>query len=162
LSNSDINLVNRYCEFVAIQRDVSKKMKITDWKWSYDEIGISLKSDNSSHSFIYFGTSKEDINYIKVGLSKGLRKETEYEKIEPELISLVIESLKKGKAVYVSEIPKRVDAKKDVVVKSPPPPLTDNTNHTLDVLSRYSKMIYGKEKEDKSNSSTITTDITYV
>ena len=101
LSNSDVNLVNRYCEFVAVQRDVSKKMKISDWKWSYDEIGISLKSDNSSHSFIYFGTSKEDINYIKTGLSNGLRKETEYEKIEPELISLVIESLKKGKAVIL-------------------------------------------------------------
>lgn len=166
---SDTDKIGRFCDFMTVLRDVTKPMKIEDWKWSLDEIGISIRSDNASRNFIYFGTDSNDVDEIKKGLHNKLRKETEYKKIEPKFINSVMESLKKGKPIYVSTDEKR----KDVTFKSPPPPLTTiigeqkkgvlntDSNHTLEVLNRYAQMRYGKGL-DEPKDTIITTETVYI
>lgn len=100
-------IVGRYCDFVGMQRDITKPVRPEDWKWSNDEIGISIKSDNSNHNFVYFGSDEDDIEEIKKGLKNGLRKETEYKELSAELRSMIMESLKRGAPVNSTTQEKR-------------------------------------------------------
>ena len=75
LTSSENDSIGRYCDYMAIPRDITKPISPDSWKWNEDAIGLSFKSDNASESIIYFGTNENDGNEIKDLYGKGLGKE---------------------------------------------------------------------------------------
>lgn len=108
--------IGRYCDFVGVPRDVSKPIKLEDWKWSTDEIGLSITSDNANGNFIYFGTSISDEKLIRQELMIGKRDFIEYKKLDRELWLTIMEALKMGGKTNTSsvEILKCLPSPKDV------------------------------------------------
>lgn len=108
--------IGRYCDFVGVQRDVSKPIKLEDWKWSTDEIGLSITSDNANGNFIYFGTTKSDEKLIRQELMIGKRDFIEFKKLDRELWLTIMETLKMGGKTNTStvEVLKCLPSPKDI------------------------------------------------
>ena len=181
-------LIGRYCDYVAIPRDITKPVGYKDWKWSTDDIGLSFRSDNASHNFVYFGTDENDGDEIIEGLKNGFRHETIYKPIDQGLKNMVMESLKIGKPTNRSMEAKRESAiivsKEELITKPnpaissfdmskclPAPSNAEIAKQTIlgltaygSVLERFIDKKFGTapDKEDKKTESIVVADVVYV
>lgn len=175
--------IGRYCDYMAIPRDITKPISPDNWKWNEDAIGLSFKSDNASESIIYFGTEEKDGEKIRELFNKGLRTETiSYKKLDQTLRNTVMETLRVGKIPTDKTTIEKRNVGVSASVQAPPPLLPrmclpspeavtkpeQKTNY-MDVLARYARMIYGKEEEhpaeellSNGKEKTITTETVYV
>lgn len=157
--------VGRYCDFVAVPRDVSKPINPYNWGWNEDEIGLFLKSDNVSSNIIYFGTDEQDAGEIRKGILEGKRKLIPIKRLDQDVRNLVLETLKYGIPSYATNKTKGNPlVKRDTTTKCLPSP--DNVtggrqfkspvdymaviNRYLDIKEKKEESIMSKKKEKET------------
>ena len=157
--------VGRYCDFVAVPRDVSKPINPHNWGWNEDDIGLFLKSDNISSNIIYFGTDEQDADEIRKGILEGKRKLIPIKRLDQDVRNLVLETLKYGMPSYATNKTKGNPLeKRDTTTKCLPS--TDNVtggrqfkssidymcilNRYLDIKEKKEEAIASKKKEKET------------
>lgn len=150
--------VGRYCDFVAVPRDVSKPINPHNWGWNEDDIGLFLKSDNISSNIIYFGTDEQDADEIRKGVLEGKRKLIPIKRLDQDVRNLVLETLKYGMPSYATNKTKGNPLeKRDTTTKCLPSP--DNVTggrqfkSSIDYMSVLNRYLDIKEKKEEAIAS---------
>ena len=150
--------VGRYCDFVAVPRDVSKPINPHNWGWNEDDIGLFLKSDNISSNIIYFGTDEQDADEIRKGILEGKRKLIPIKRLDQDVRNLVLETLKYGMPSYATNKTKGNPLeKRDTTTKCLPSP--DNVTggrqfkSSIDYMSILNRYLDIKEKKEEAIAS---------
>jgi hypothetical protein len=150
--------VGRYCDFVAVPRDVSKPINPHNWGWNEDDIGLFLKSDNISSNIIYFGTDEQDADEIRKGILEGKRKLIPIKRLDQDVRNLVLETLKYGMPSYATNKTKGNPLeKRDTTTKCLPSP--DNVTggrqfkSSIDYMSVLNRYLDIKEKKEEAIAS---------
>ena len=155
------NKYGRYCDFIAIERDVNKPLSdINRWKFEVDNIGVSLKSDNANGNIIYFGTSENDSVEIRSGLYEGAASRNRYKPCNPRFRSLILESLKCGMPVNETAEDRRSNGQ--TLCLPSPQDVTPASECEVDygeVLKRYARM---KFRDRTKEEVTVTAEVVYV
>ena len=151
--------VGRYCDFVAVPRDVSKPINPHNWGWNEDDIGLFLKSDNISSNIIYFGTDEQDADEIRKGILEGKRKLIPIKKLDQNTRNFVLETLKYG--VATNRIKGNPIEKRDTTPTTPAKDLPSSANVTggrqfkssIDYMAILNRYLDIKEKKEEAIAS---------